>query len=45
MARAWIAVAEHVRIGRVAGFMQVCHGTCGPLRRTALEEAGADLCQ
>ncbi|PDT00018.1 EVE domain-containing protein [Rhizobium chutanense] len=37
MARAWIAVAsaEHVRIGRTAGFMQVCHGKGGPLRRTA----------
>ncbi|WP_183719344.1 EVE domain-containing protein [Rhizobium sp. BK060] len=33
----WIAVAsaEHVRIGRAAGFMQVCHGKGGPLRRTA----------
>lgn len=31
----WIAVAsaEHVRIGRAAGFMQVCHGKAGPLRR------------
>lgn len=37
MARAWIAVAsaEHVRIGRAQGFMQVCHGKGGPLRRTA----------
>ncbi|RFZ86901.1 EVE domain-containing protein [Shinella sp. WSJ-2] len=37
MARAWIAVAsaEHVRIGRAQGFMQVCHGRGGPLRRTA----------
>lgn len=35
MARAWIAVAsaEHVRIGRQAGFMQVCHGKASPLRR------------
>lgn len=35
MARAWIAVAsaEHVRIGRKAGFMQVCHGKAPPLRR------------
>lgn len=35
MARAWIAVAsaEHVRIGRAAGFMQVCHGKAAPLRR------------
>jgi EVE domain len=31
----WIAVAsaEHVRRGRVAGFMQVCHGKGAPLRR------------
>ena len=31
----WIAVAsaEHVRIGRSAGFMQVCHGKGAPLRR------------
>jgi hypothetical protein len=31
----WIAVASagHVRIGRTAGFMQVCHGKAGPLRR------------
>jgi hypothetical protein len=31
----WIAVASaaHVRIGRVAGFMQVCHGKGAPLRR------------
>lgn len=37
MARAWIAVAsaEHVRIGRAAGFMQVCHGKAAPLRRVA----------
>ncbi|RUM26724.1 EVE domain-containing protein [Rhizobium vallis] len=35
MADAWIAVAsaEHVRIGRRAGFMQVCHGKAAPLRR------------
>ncbi len=35
MTRAWIAVASaaHVRIGRAAGFMQVCHGKCGPLKR------------
>lgn len=34
-ARAWIAVAsaEHVRIGRAHGFMQVNHGKAGPLRR------------
>ncbi|MFN7724653.1 MAG: EVE domain-containing protein [Rubrivivax sp.] len=31
----WIAVAsaEHVRHGREQGFMQVCHGKAGPLRR------------
>jgi EVE domain len=31
----WIAVAcaEHVRIGRARGFMQVCHGKAAPLRR------------
>ena len=31
----WIAVAsaEHVRSGRGAGFMQVCHGKAAPLRR------------
>ena len=35
MSRNWVAVAsaEHVRIGRAAGFMQVCHGKAGPLRR------------
>lgn len=33
--RNWIAVAsaEHVAIGHAAGFMQVCHGKAGPLRR------------
>ena len=33
----WIAVAsaEHVRIGRAGGFMQVCHGKGAPLRRLA----------
>ena len=33
--RNWIAVAsaEHVRIGRAQGFMQVCHGKQSPLRR------------
>jgi hypothetical protein len=33
--RNWIAVAsaEHVRIGRSKGFMQVCHGKAAPLRR------------
>jgi hypothetical protein len=31
----WVAVAsaEHVRIGRSQGFMQVCHGKAAPLRR------------
>ncbi|MFP5393964.1 MAG: EVE domain-containing protein [Gammaproteobacteria bacterium] len=31
----WIAVAsaEHVRIGRAHGFMQVCHGKAAPLKR------------
>jgi EVE domain len=31
----WVAVAsaEHVRIGRSQGFMQVCHGKATPLRR------------
>jgi len=31
----WLAVAsaDHVRIGRASGFMQVCHGKVGPLRR------------
>jgi EVE domain len=31
----WIAVAsaEHVRVGRARGFMQVCHGKAAPLRR------------
>ncbi len=33
--RNWIAVAsaEHVRLGRAGGFMQVCHGKAAPLRR------------
>lgn len=33
----WIAVAsaEHVRVGRGQGFMQVCHGKAAPLRRIA----------
>lgn len=32
---AWLAVAsaEHVERGRDGGFMQVCHGKAGPLRR------------
>ncbi|MBS1155565.1 MAG: hypothetical protein H6R07_1489 [Proteobacteria bacterium] len=31
----WLAVAsaEHVRLGRTNGFMQVCHGKSVPLRR------------
>jgi hypothetical protein len=35
MSRNWVAVAsaEHVRIGRGQGFMQVCHGKAAPLRR------------
>jgi hypothetical protein len=35
MSRNWLAVAsaEHVEIGRNAGFMQVCHGKASPLRR------------
>ena len=35
MSRNWIAVAsaEHVRIGRSKGFMQVCHGKAAPLGR------------
>ncbi|PRC94753.1 EVE domain-containing protein [Solimicrobium silvestre] len=35
MSRNWIAVAsaEHVRIGREVGFMQVCHGKAAPLHR------------
>ena len=37
MTRHWIAVAsaEHVRLGRAQGFMQVCHGKAAPLRRIA----------
>jgi len=35
MTRHWLAVAsaEHVRIGRAQGFMQVCHGKAAALRR------------
>lgn len=35
MTKYWIAVAsaEHVRFGQAQGFMQVCHGKGGPLRR------------
>jgi EVE domain-containing protein len=28
-----VASAAHVRLGRAAGFMQVCHGKVAPLRR------------
>jgi hypothetical protein len=33
--KSWIGVAsaEHVRNGRTQGFMQVCHGKDGPLKR------------
>ena len=35
MNKNWIAVAsaEHVKRGRLGGFMQVCHGKAAPLRR------------
>jgi hypothetical protein len=35
MSRNWVAVAsaEHVRLGRGQGFMQVCHGKAAPLKR------------
>ena len=35
MSRSWVAIAsaEHVRIGRSNGFMQVCHGKAAPLKR------------
>lgn len=35
--RNWIGVAssEHVARGRAGGFMQVCHGKAGPLKRIA----------
>ena len=35
MSRNWVAVAsaEHVRIGRAQGFMQVNHGKAAPLKR------------
>ena len=35
MSKNWVAVAsaEHVRIGRSKGFMQLCHGKAAPLRR------------
>jgi EVE domain len=33
--KCWVAVAsaEHVRVGRAEGFMQICHGKGAPLRR------------
>ena len=35
MHKNWLAIAsaEHVRLGRELGFMQVCHGKSAPLRR------------
>jgi hypothetical protein len=35
--RNWVATAsaDHVRVGRELGIMQVCHGKAGPLRRIA----------
>lgn len=35
MRKYWVAIAsaEHVRLGRMHGFMQVCHGKSGPLKR------------
>src|SRR5262249_50087534 len=35
MKRTWLAAAsaDHVAIGRMAGFMQVCHGKVSPLKR------------
>jgi hypothetical protein len=40
MSNNWIAVAsaDHVRIGREGGFMQVCHGKLAPLRRIKPED-------
>ena len=37
MSRHWIGIAsaDHVRRGAGEGFMQVCHGKGGPLKRTA----------
>ena len=39
--KSWIAVAsaEHVRLGRSQGFMQVCHGKAAPLRRISPGDA------
>ncbi len=41
--KSWIAVAsaEHVRLGRSQGFMQVCHGKAAPLRRITPGDAVA----
>jgi hypothetical protein len=41
MSTSWIAVAcaEHVRIGRARGFMQVCHCKAAPLRRLSPGDA------
>lgn len=41
-AKCWLAVAsaEHVRTGKTAGIMQVCHGKAAPLRRI---RAGDDV--
>lgn len=35
MSKSWIAVAsaDHVRIGREVGVMQICHGKLSPLKR------------
>jgi EVE domain len=35
MRKNWVAVAsaDHVAVGRTAGFMQVCHGKVSPLKR------------
>ena len=35
MRKNWLAVAsaDHVAVGRTAGFMQVCHGKVSPLKR------------
>jgi hypothetical protein len=54
----WVAVASagHVRRGRAAGFMQICHGKAAPLRRLrpgdrvayyspTIEFRGRDKCQ
>lgn len=41
MTRYWIGIAsaDHVRRGVREGFMQVCHGKGGPLRRTSQGDA------